>query len=197
MRDNLTEIVIILDRSGSMQTIKTAMEAALNGFISEQRSVPGDAHVTLVQFGSYQDVIYENEQIENVREITINPSGMTRLLDTVGTAINMVGKRLEKTPEYMRPGKVLVAIITDGEENSSTEFTSEDIREMIKHQTDVYNWQFTYLGANQDAFAVSDSLGIQRSATMNYDATTDGAKMSIKNLSASAASYRSGTEFSY
>lgn len=198
MKKDLTEIVVILDRSGSMSTIKDSMEGALNEFVNGQKQEPGEANLSLVKFDDQYELALENVPIWQVEKITLEPRGMTRLLDAVGKTINAVGERLSNTPEGERPEKVLVAIITDGRENDSKEFTRrEQIQEMIKHQTEVYGWQFTYLGANQDSFVEAESIGIKRDAVMDFAATDKGSSNAVRSMSCCVAQYRSGKDYSY
>lgn len=170
MRNDLTEIVIVLDRSGSMASCRVQAQAGLNGFIEKQKFVPGEARVTLVQFDGAYEVVHAGRPLREVPPFTLVPRGKTALYDAVGRTINEVGARLAATPEADRPGLVAFAILTDGLENASREFTAARVSAMIDHQRTKYNWQFTYLGANQDAFAVADAMAIPRMATANYAA---------------------------
>jgi len=115
---------------------------------------------------------------------------MTALLDAIGKTINSVGERLSNTPEEERPEKIMFCILTDGEENSSAEFTNNKIKEMIDHQRDKYNWEFSFLAANQDAFSTASNIGISHQYTANFMATSDGIRGACKTLNNLAASYR-------
>lgn len=194
---DVTEIIVILDRSGSMKYIKSDMEEALNEFLYDQAKAPGSANVTLVQFDTEVETKYVATPISQVGTITIEPRWRTALLDAVCKTVDSVGERLHKTPEDQRPGKVLVAIITDGQENASKTYTLGDVVERVRLQTDVYNWQFTYLGANQDAFNEASKLGISRDATLEYTADKKGIRTSISFLSACVSAYRDGQDFAY
>jgi len=169
MRDDLADITLVVDRSGSMTSCLVEAQGGINAFIKDQQSKPGDALFSLMQFDTVHEWVYTSSPIKTVNEYTLHPRGMTALLDSVGTTINETGKRLESVSEDQRPGLVIVAIITDGQENSSHEFTKAKIKEMIEHQSSQYNWQFTFLGADQDAFAEAQAIGIHAAATMNYD----------------------------
>jgi hypothetical protein len=168
MRSDLTDITVVLDRSGSMQSIKDEAEGGLNAFIDEQKKAAGDANFTLVQFDSEYEFVHKGLPIKDVPRCTIQPRGMTALLDAVGRAINETGARLSAIPEDQRPGLVAFVILTDGMENASHEFKPAAIKEMIERQEKNYQWKFTYLGANQDAFAVADAMGIPMAAAGNY-----------------------------
>jgi len=171
MRSDLTEIVIVLDRSGSMQGCKEQAESGLNKFIEEQRTQPGEANLTLVQFDTEYEFVHTGKPIKEVPKFTLAPRGGTALFDAIGRAINETGERLRLMDESKRPGLVVFVILTDGEENSSREYTQDKIKEMISHQRDVYKWMFTFLGANQDAFKTAGAFGINRGSTANFAAS--------------------------
>jgi len=160
MRPDLTDITMVIDRSGSMQSIRTDAEGGINSFIVQQKLEPGEALLTLVQFDTEYEFVHSGTPIKQVPAFTLVPRGSTTLLDAVGRAINETGARLAVLDEAQRPGLVVFVIVTDGQENSSREFKREKIREMIEQQQSVYKWQFTFLAANQDAFAEGASLGI-------------------------------------
>jgi hypothetical protein len=172
MRNDLTDITVVLDRSGSMDSCRMEAENGLNHFIAEQAAKPGAALFTLVQFDTEYEFVHRGVPIGNVPNCRLQPRGMTALLDAVGRTINETGERLRNIPEADRPGLVVVLIITDGHENSSHEFKLDQIKQMIQHQTDVYQWQFTFLGANQDAFAEAEKMGMARAAAACYDASS-------------------------
>ena len=160
MRNDLTDITMVIDRSGSMQSIRTDAEGGINSFIEQQKQEPGEANVTLVQFDTKYEFVHSGVNIKQVPPFTLMPRGSTALLDAVGRAINETGSRLAEMEESQRPGLVVFVIVTDGEENSSREFTREQIKTMVEHQQSVYNWKFTFLAANQDAFAEGASMGV-------------------------------------
>ena len=160
MRSDLTDITMVVDRSGSMQVIRADAEGGINAFIERQKAEPGDALLTLVQFNTSYEFVHVGVPVSQVPPFQLIPSGSTALLDAVGRAINETGKRLATMDESQRPGLVIFVIVTDGQENSSQEFTCDRIRQMIEHQQTVYSWQFTFLAANQDAFAEGAAMGI-------------------------------------
>jgi uncharacterized protein YegL len=168
MRTDLTDITLVVDRSGSMQSIKADAEGGVNAFIENQAKEPGDALLTLVQFDTEYEFLHKGVPIRKVPAYKLVPRGMTALLDAVGRAINETGERLAKMKEEDRPGLVVFVIMTDGEENSSVEFTKPQIKQMIREQQEKYNWQFTFLGADQDAFAEAGEIGIGMAAAANF-----------------------------
>jgi hypothetical protein len=175
---NLTSINVILDRSGSMGTIRNDVIGGFNAFLEDQqKGVSGEATVSLIQFDDRYEVNYLNvpiEKAEKLSEETYVPRGMTALLDAMGRTINDLGDRLRGLPENERPSRVLVMVFTDGYENSSQEFTQQKIAELVKQQEDQWNWTFLFLGANIDSFATGGSLGISANSTINYDSTSKG-----------------------
>ncbi len=168
MNPNLTDLTIIMDRSGSMQDCRQEAENGINRLIEEQKQEKGDCNFTLVQFDDLYNVLYDGVPIADVDKVQLEPRGMTALLDAVGKTLNTVGSRLASLDEDNRPGLVMVVIVTDGQENASREFRLEQIREMITHQQEKYNWQFTFLGANQNAFAAGHQLGISATQSASY-----------------------------
>jgi len=168
MRTDLTDITMVIDRSGSMDSIKTDAEGGINTFIESQKSEPGEALLTLVQFDTEYEFVHQGVPIGGVPKFKLVPRGSTALLDAVGRAINEAGTRLAAIDEAQRPGLVVFVIVTDGAENSSKEFTRERIRQMVELQQSVYKWQFTFLAANQDAFAEGASMGIAQDGIAAY-----------------------------
>lgn len=170
MRNDLTEIVVVLDNSGSMASKVMDTLGGLTSFIELQKAQPGEARFTLVEFSSRHNynMKYNAVPLASVNNFELHPSGNTALFDAIGKTINAVGKRLSDTPEDQRPGLVNFVIITDGEENNSALFTLAQIKEMITHQTEVYKWNFQYLGSNQDAFSVGSSMGLSKNNSANY-----------------------------
>jgi hypothetical protein len=168
MRSDLTDITLVVDRSGSMQAIQQDAQGGVNAFIRKQAGEPGEALLTLVQFDTEYEVVHGGAPIQQVPEYHLEPRGCTALLDAVGRAINETGKRLSDMEEGQRPGLVAFVITTDGLENSSREFNKAQIKEMIQHQQEQYDWHFTFLGANQDAFAEAGGLGIHADRAAQY-----------------------------
>ena len=170
MKQDFTDITLVVDRSGSMESIKSDAEGGINTFICEQAREPGEVLLTLVQFDTEYDFIHKGVPIQKVPRYKLVPRGSTALLDAVGRAINETGERLAKLPESDRPSLVIFVVMTDGHENSSHEFTKAQIKSMIEHQQQAYNWQFTFLGANQDAFAEASEIGIDAGGAADFSA---------------------------
>lgn len=151
-----TDINIILDRSGSMGEIDVYKPTLIgfNHFLSQQKELTESARINLYKFNTFYEVVYTDIDVKLAPELTsdtFRPDGGTALLDAIGKTINDVGARLRNMKEADRPQQVIIVVITDGEENSSHEFTKTKVEEMIRHQTDVYKWQFVYIGANLEA----------------------------------------------
>jgi len=168
MRNDLTDVVLVVDRSGSMSICREEAENGINHFIEEQKKAPGECLFSLVQFDTEYEFVHRGIPIKDVPKYTLSPRGMTALLDAVGKAINETGERLSKMEEPSRPGLVIFVIVTDGQENSSHEFKKDQIKEMIEFQQNTYQWKFTFLGANQDAFAEAGGLGISQMCTAQF-----------------------------
>jgi hypothetical protein len=194
-RSDLTDIIVVLDRSGSMAAIKSDTEGGFNAFIADQLKVPGEARVTLVQFDDQYELVYSAKDIMQVPELELKPRGMTALLDALGRTIVQAGERLAAMEESERPGKVIFVVLTDGLENSSKEWTREKVFGLITQQTEKYAWVFTYLGANQDAIAVGANLGFHPGLTLNYTAANVDKAFSAASHSVSRA--RQGGQAAY
>lgn len=175
---NLTEIVFIIDRSGSMGGLETDTIEGYNAFLEKQRQMEGRTVVTTVLFDNKYELLWNGIDAEEVKlsskEYYVR--GNTALLDAVGKTILDVGYRLSNTKEEDRPGKVIFVIITDGMENSSREFTYSKVRELIHHQREKYSWEFVFLGANIDAVREADNIGICEDNAYNFEATGEGVR---------------------
>ena len=163
-----TDITMVLDRSGSMQSIKDDTIGGFDAFISEQGRLPGRCTVSLVQFDNVYEEVYTGRDLADVPGLTLVPRGSTAMLDAIGRAVNAAGARLAAMPEDGRPGTVIVGIMTDGLENASREFTYPMVKALIEQQEQVYGWTFMYMGANQDAIEVGASLGVARDRSLTY-----------------------------
>lgn len=199
MRNDHTDITIVLDRSGSMASVAADTIGGFNRFLEDQKKAPGTATLTLRQFNTVHDVIIESRDIQTAKPLTVDtfvPRGMTALLDAIALAVDATGARLERLPESNRPGKVVCVIITDGLENSSHLFNREQVFAKIKHQQDNYNWQFVFLGANQDAIASAAAVGIHTANAMTYADNSAGVCYAFASTSKNLVRYRSAAKSS-
>lgn len=192
MRSDLTDITVVLDRSGSMATVENDTKGGFDKFVQDQKSAPGDANLTLVQFDTVYEFVHSARPIRDIPPLSFQPRGGTALLDAIGRAIKQTGERLKLMDESLRPAKVVFVILTDGEENSSQEYSKKQINEMISHQQNAYKWQFVFLGANQDAIKEASDLGINIGNAMTYAHTAKGMNAAFSATSANLAMYRSG-----
>ena len=167
---NYTQILVIADRSGSMswQNAHIEMQNALNEYFKAQAKVEGKCLVDYVQFDSTYELVYEDKPVDAAKAI-IEPRSSTALLDAVGRGTTELGLKLKALPEAHRPGKVQVVIVTDGGENASREWTYEQVKALVELQTEKYNWDFVFLGANIDAPTVGAAFGIQHDKAMTFD----------------------------
>ena len=194
MKDNFTRIAIILDRSGSMESCKESTVAGFNEFIRTQRELPGEATVKLVQFDDQYETVFDMN-LKNCPELTQStfvPRGSTALLDAQGRTIVELGRELAALPEQERPSKVIVVTLTDGLENASKEFNLEQIGEMIREQRDKYNWDFVFLGANQDAIATAAAMNIPLPSAMSYSTSKAGIAATMAAVSHYVGAARRG-----
>lgn len=189
MRNDLTDITLVVDRSGSMQSCIADAEGGINTFIVDQKAQPNSANFTLVQFDNVYEFVHNGVPISEVGPFNLVPRGGTALLDAVGRAINETGARLAKTQEADRPKLVVFVIVTDGGENASVEFTKSKIREMVERQTNTHKWTFVYLGANQDAFAEAGGMGIATKTSSGF--STQNSMSAYRSPSSNLAAARS------
>lgn len=193
MKKDYSELIVVLDESGSMGCVEDTIVRGLNEFIQEQQKVPGEAKMTLVTFSTTMRTKIDGEDIQKVKLLVkedFNPSGSTALYDAVAKTIDNVGKRLADMPEDERPQSVIFQIITDGEENASREFTQKDVLDRITLQKEKYNWNFLFMAANIDASKAGNAIGIN--ATLNFMSTDNSARGMSKAYSTYSKSLRSG-----
>ena len=193
MNKNLTEIVFILDRSGSMGHLTDDTIGGFNTFIENQKKEDGEAVLTTVLFDNQYELLHDGVNLKDVNPLTNKEyfaRGTTALMDAVGKTINTIGNRLSNTKEEDKPSKVIMVITTDGAENASMEFTQPQIKEMIEHQTNKYDWQFMFLGANIDAVSTAQNFGISGQFAANYTASSVGTDALYSTLSKSVSCVR-------
>jgi uncharacterized protein YegL len=179
MNKNVTEIIFLLDRSGSMSGLESDTIGGFNAFVKKQSQQEGETLVTAVLFDDQYEVLWNGSNARDVKltEREYYVRGCTALLDAVGQTILDVGHRLSKTNEAQKPSKVIFVITTDGMENASREFTYGKVKELIKHQQEKYNWEFIFMGANIDVVREADSLGIETDNAYNFEASEKGVEM--------------------
>lgn len=200
MKKELTELVFILDRSGSMQSMASEAIRGFNAFLEEQKKLPGEVLLTLVLFDHEYQLIHNGKNIhavENLDDNTYFPRGMTALLDSIGRTVDDVGKRLVGTPEEERPSKILIIILTDGMENASKDYTRSKINKMITHQKKKYSWEFLFLAANQDAISEGCSIGISGNCCSNYASTGVGLSGCFGSINCATTSYRTSNNINF
>jgi uncharacterized protein YegL len=192
MNDNLTEIIFLLDRSGSMAGLESDTVGGFNAFVKKQSELEGETILTTVLFDDEYEVLWSGIDAKSAKltEDEYFVRGTTALLDAVGKTILDVGYRLSKKNEDRRPGKVIFVITTDGMENASREFTHEKVKELIKHQQEKYSWEFIFMGANIDVAKEADSLGIDIENSYNFEATHKGIENMYEMVSESITEKR-------
>ena len=177
MKKNLTELVFILDRSGSMSGLEDDTIGGFNAMIEKQKREPGEAYVSTVLFDNVSEVIHDRIDIQRIELLTRNQyyvRGSTALLDAVGSAIHHIGNIHKYAREEDRPEKTLFVITTDGMENASRKYSYEKVRAMIERQKEKYGWEFIFLGANIDAAKEAARFGITEDRAANYHADHKG-----------------------
>lgn len=193
MRENLTEIVFILDRSGSMSGLESDTIGGFNSMIAKQQKEEGEAIVSTVLFDDETDVIHDRVAIGDVKKLTEEDyyvRGCTALLDAVGGAIHHIGNVHKYAREEDRPAKTLFVITTDGLENASRHYSFKDVKKLIKRQQEKYNWEFLFLGANIDAIEVAGNMGISRDRAANYNCDEVGTALNYQVLEAAVTRVR-------
>ena len=166
---NYTALLVVIDRSGSMSNIREDMVGGLRSLISTQAAMPGRLTIDL---WSFDDIVENEYTMASPDEVDIRliPRGSTALYDAVGRAVVHFGELLEAKDEDARPSTVQVIVVTDGEENSSKEFSAAEVKRLVTQQTEIYSWGFVFLGANQDAVLTGATLGFAPGSSLTYSA---------------------------
>ena len=186
MKKNLTEIVFILDRSGSMAGLEDDTIGGFNALIEKQKKEPGQAFVSTVLFDNVSQVIHDRADIQKVTPMTredYQVRGCTALLDAVGKAIHHIGNVHKYAREEDRPEKTLFVITTDGMENASREYSYARLKTMIQRQKEKYGWEFLFLGANIDAVGTARRFGIDEDRAVNYHCDSKGTALNYEVVS--------------
>ena len=194
MKKQLTELVFILDRSGSMFGLEADTLGGFNSMIAKQRREEGEALVSTVLFNGTTTVLHDRvplTRIEPMTERQYQVGGCTALLDAIGGAIHHIGNVHKYAREEDRPEHTLFVITTDGLENASHSYSADQVRRMIRRQRENYGWEFIFLGANIDAVETAAHIGIDRSRAVNYHSDSRGTRLNYEVLSEAISSVRS------
>jgi len=193
MKKRLTELVFILDRSGSMGGLESDTIGGFNSVLMKQKKEAGDANITTVLFDDQYELLHDRYNLREVSNITANEyfvRGTTALLDAVGKTISKMIHVQRRASEEERAGKVMFVIITDGMENASVEYSYNKINKMIDHQKKNYEWEFIFLGANIDAAEVAGRFGIAKDRAANYHADSEGTRLNYDVISDTVSQLR-------
>ncbi len=194
MKKNLTEIVFILDRSGSMADMVEDAVGGFNSMIAQQQEEAGQAYVSTVLFNDGSAVLHDRVDVKKIAPMTrrdYRVSGCTALLDAVGDAIHHIGNVHKYAREEDRPEHTIFVITTDGMENASRRYTAQQVKEKIQRQKDKFGWEFIFLGANIDAVETAARIGIQADRAANFFADGDGASATFASANEAVRQVRS------
>lgn len=193
MRKGLTEVVFILDRSGSMSGLEADTIGGFNSMIEKQRKEEGEAYISTILFDDTTEVLYDRvnvKKIEPMNDSQYYVRGCTALLDAVGGAIHHIGNVHKYAREEDRPEKTLFIITTDGMENASRRYSYDQVKKMVERQKERYGWEFIFLGANMDAVKVAGGFGIDAGRAFNYECDSEGTRLNYRVLSETVSSVR-------
>ena len=193
MKKNLTELVFILDKSGSMSGLEKDTIGGYNSMLEQQRKVDGGCVITTVLFDNCYELLHDRIDIRAVSPISEREyfvGGSTALLDAIGKTIHKIGTAQKNTAEDYRAEKVMFVIITDGEENSSRQYSSTQVKTMIQRQKERYGWEFIFLGANIDAVETAGRFGIDADRAVDYVPDSEGTELNFRMMSETVATFR-------
>lgn len=197
MKKNVTELVFILDKSGSMAGLEVDTIGGFNAMLDKQKKEKGEAIVTTVLFSDNYELLHDRINVKGVSPITerdYQVGGMTALLDAIGSTIHKIGNIQKRTSSEERASRVLFVITTDGMENSSCDYNYEKIRSRISRQKESYGWEFIFLGANIDAITTAANFGISEEFAVKYHADKEGTRLNYESVSNVVSSYRKGSK---
>jgi hypothetical protein len=195
MKRNVTELVFILDKSGSMAGLEADTIGGYNALLKKQQKAEGEAIVTTVLFNHEYELFHDRINVRGISPITeedYQVGGTTALLDTIGFTIQKFVNVQKRTSEDERAEKVLFVITTDGRENASREFTADKIKKMVQHQKEKYGWEFLFLGANIDAISTAARFGIDEDFAVDYHADNKGTQLNYEAVNEAVVNLRSG-----
>lgn len=193
MKKDLTELVFILDRSGSMSGLEDDTIGGFNSMLEKQKKEAGDAIITTVLFDDKYELLHDRINIKGISSITDKEyyvRGSTALLDAIGMTINKIVNVQRQTSKENQAKNVIFVIITDGMENSSREYSYDQIKTMIEHEKNNYNWEFIFLGANIDAIETAERFGINKDRAANFHADSEGTQLNYKVVSETLSNFR-------
>lgn len=199
MKKNLTELVFILDRSGSMSGLESDTIGGYNSMLSKQKKEEGEATITTVLFDDEYELLHDRISIKGVDSITDKEyfvRGTTALLDAIGKTLNKIINVQRHTAEDEKAENIMFVIITDGMENSSYEYNYDKIKNMIEHQKNKYGWEFIFLGANIDSVATAEHFGIDKDRAADYKADSKGTLLNYEVISETVSSLRKNKKVS-
>ncbi len=185
MNKDLTEIVFILDRSGSMRGLENDTIGGFNSLIEKQKKLPGEANVTTILFDHAYMLLHDRVRLTELNPMTNEEyfvRGSTALLDAIGRTISRMIHVAKTTNEHEKAKNVIFVITTDGMENASVEYSHSKIRSMIEYQQEQYNWEFIFLGANMDAIATAEQFGIRKDKAASYRADHHGVSINYESM---------------
>jgi len=195
MNNNLTEIVFILDRSGSMAGLEADTIGGFNAFVEKQKKEEGEALLSAVLFDNDRQVIYDRVDIRKVEPMTdrqYQVGGCTALLDAIGGAVHHMANVHKYAREEDRPGKTVFVITTDGMENASRRYSYREVQKMVKHEQEKYGWEFLFLGANMDAIEAARTFGIREDRAVRYECDSAGTSLNFAVVSKTIGKLRKG-----
>lgn len=182
MKKDLTELIFILDRSGSMSGLELDTIGGYNTLLEQQKDTTGQAVVTTVLFDDQYEVLHDRLDLAFVAPLTRDDyyvRGMTALLDAIGRTIEMIIRQRRKMPKEHQPAKTICVITTDGQENASWEYSAHRVRQLIQQQTSDYDWEFLFLGANIDAVQTASDYGIPPNRSVQFHADQRGVELNF------------------
>ena len=198
-KNNLTELVFILDRSGSMSGLESDTIGGFNAMIEKQKKEDGEAYISTILFDNVSEVLHDRVNLKDITQMTdkdYTVRGCTALIDAIGGAI----KHIANIHKYARPEDVpahtMFVITTDGYENASHRYSSDKVKKMIEHQKEKYGWEFLFIGANIDAVKTAQNFGINRNRAVNYTADSKGTRVLYETLSAPISAMRANAHIS-